>query len=114
MGYGVHAGARCSGHRASTCPIAKVEWPVHWDEMDDVSRFAEVARAFCVFVREAYELALPERLHLARRAAADLFAAGCVLPQGDGKAPRIEDKVEVPASWPGFGEFDHYREVFDP
>ena len=36
------------------------------------------------------------------------------MPQGDGRAPDVEDEIEVPASWPGFGEFDHYREVFDP
>jgi Domain of unknown function (DUF5063) len=83
---------------------------------EQVEAFATCARRFCGFVAEGARLSLAERMLLARELLAELFSAACHLPGGDGNSPYDASDLEtaVPSDWPGFAEYDSYRDVFDP
>ncbi len=79
---------------------------------EDVTRFAEAARAYCRFVREASSYRSHDRLVTAARLIATLYAAALSLPEAEpSDAPR--PSVERPV-WDGFDEHDFYWEVADP
>lgn len=89
-----------------------VSCPDYWTPA--VAVFVDQARQFCDFVEKASEYSLDKRLICARQRLLELYETGFALPHVN--APDIEEGAspQRPRSWPGFGKFETYWEVFDP
>jgi hypothetical protein len=79
-----------------------------------VDRFIERATSFVRFMEEAGSLALPDRLRRAQAELLGLYREALDLPEVDGGDVVAEPDAVPLADWPGMGDVDGYREVFDP
>lgn len=80
----------------------------------EVAHFVDQARQFCTFVETAHDIPLPDRLFVGRERMLALYAAACALPEVDPDDIDSGRSPAPPATWPGFGDWDLYWEIFDP
>jgi hypothetical protein len=83
------------------------------------AEFARWALSYCRFIESAHEYAPGARLRQCRELLARVYAASLALPRPEAIGGTSVDVVvpetpAVPKTWPGFGRFDAYWEVFDP
>jgi len=82
---------------------------------DPTATFAAQAQAYVDFIENAYTLDLPDRLREARVQLLDLYKAALALPaMPEPVTVEAGPSPSTPKDWPGFGDRDHYWEVFDP
>jgi hypothetical protein len=101
-------GSRVVGH-ARVLEI--FDCPDYWSP--DVARFVDEAKQFCVFVEQATEYTLAERLAQAQRRLLELYMAAVALPQ---VKPTEGDDADANPPRPAieFDMLDAYSAVFDP
>jgi hypothetical protein len=80
-----------------------------------IARFVVAVREVLAFVRTAHELGPSARLSAAKRAVCAAYLAGQLLEAVDpDEETEVDDRIDVPGTWPGFGQVDSYWETLDP
>lgn len=77
-------------------------------------RFVRAAHELCAFVEADLARSVEDRLATARTTLLALYAAAVGLPRREGPTRATQPPAFPTDAWPGFEQFDIYRELFDP